>query len=389
MTRYHQSSKVRSKRVLICTWADLFNRRNLKTDDFLPIESAVKRARINTQVLYRRGQSHSLDAKAMVSPIAFHLYGAYKKFNPVRARQFIEHYIDKKMARAITGSELCVIFHGLRFPITSRRCRTLNIKTIGIATSCHPLYELKRLAAERSKFDNAPPSYQNVDVRTIDNLDYLITFSDFSAETYRNHSAIDRIRVADLTDLLKPMPHPVKKKSYQGNFLVSAGTGSLNKGLMYVLGIAHLLPSGTRLHIVGNYLGFSHAQDQKLREVTSTLNNVHFHEFMQPQQYQEFLETVDVYIQPSLSEGYGKVVLECIGRGIPVICSREGQACVRDGFNGIVVPSANQDAILTAVTKLHQETSLRDELIRNCYRTRPSGRLETEIFAVLRDCGLE
>ena len=69
----------------------------------------------------------------------------------------------------------------------------------------------------------------------------------------------------------------------------------------------------------------------------------------------EFYRNISVYIQPSVTEGFGIEVLEAMAYGRPVIVtSGVGAAdCVTDGVNGFIVPSRDPQAILEKLNWLY------------------------------------
>ena len=69
-------------------------------------------------------------------------------------------------------------------------------------------------------------------------------------------------------------------------------------------------------------------------------------------------------ILPSRTEGFGFPVLEAMERGVPVICSDAGSLPEVAGDAALLVTTGRADELTTAMLKLEQEPSLREELIR-------------------------
>ena len=65
----------------------------------------------------------------------------------------------------------------------------------------------------------------------------------------------------------------------------------------------------------------------------------------------EAMEAADVLVFPTLSDGFGLVVVEAFARGLPVIATdRAGAAeLVRDGENGLVIPAGDPAALREAL----------------------------------------
>lgn len=66
------------------------------------------------------------------------------------------------------------------------------------------------------------------------------------------------------------------------------------------------------------------------------------------------LQQLDLYVQPSLSEGQGIGVLEAMGAGCPVVASDTGglRELVRHGENGLLVPPADAAGLADAIAAL-------------------------------------
>jgi len=74
----------------------------------------------------------------------------------------------------------------------------------------------------------------------------------------------------------------------------------------------------------------------------------------------DLLHVMDIYALPSLNEGYGRVLIEAMSAGLPVVASSVGgvPSLIRDGVNGLLVPPAEPDALAAAVTRLAQSPDL-------------------------------
>jgi glycosyltransferase involved in cell wall biosynthesis len=61
----------------------------------------------------------------------------------------------------------------------------------------------------------------------------------------------------------------------------------------------------------------------------------------------DFYNNISVYVQPSVTEGFGIEVAEALSYGRPVICSNGAGACdlIENGINGFIVPKRDPKAI--------------------------------------------
>ena len=79
---------------------------------------------------------------------------------------------------------------------------------------------------------------------------------------------------------------------------------------------------------------------------------------------QELYATHDVFLFPSLIEGLPTVLLEAMASGMAVITTETCgmQDIVEDGHNGLLIPAANAGTIESAVLRLADSASLRQQL---------------------------
>lgn len=76
------------------------------------------------------------------------------------------------------------------------------------------------------------------------------------------------------------------------------------------------------------------------------------------------INALDIFVLPSLQEGFGYSLLEAMASGKPVVASSVGgtYAVVRDGENGFLVPSAKPQALAEGIRKLIEDDDLRVQM---------------------------
>lgn len=84
-----------------------------------------------------------------------------------------------------------------------------------------------------------------------------------------------------------------------------------------------------------------------------------------------FLNALDVFVQPSLSEAFSQVIMEAMGVALPVVATNVGGASevIESGENAILVEPNDIDAIADAVIKLASDDELRHRLGRTARET--------------------
>ena len=76
------------------------------------------------------------------------------------------------------------------------------------------------------------------------------------------------------------------------------------------------------------------------------------------------LQGLDIFVLPSLTEGYSVALLEACAAGLPIVATRVGGngEIVRHGFNGLLVPSGDVEALATALSTLLADEGARRSL---------------------------
>jgi glycosyltransferase involved in cell wall biosynthesis len=90
-----------------------------------------------------------------------------------------------------------------------------------------------------------------------------------------------------------------------------------------------------------------------------------------------YLAAADVLVAPSRNEGMGRVIVEAMSVGLPVVASRVGgiPSVVEDGRSGRLVPPENPQELSAALVALLRNASLRREY-------GDGGRLRAEMFSL-------
>ncbi|MDD5613711.1 MAG: glycosyltransferase family 4 protein [Candidatus Omnitrophica bacterium] len=79
------------------------------------------------------------------------------------------------------------------------------------------------------------------------------------------------------------------------------------------------------------------------------------------------VEGLDIFVQPSLMEGLGISILEALALNVPVVATNVGgiPEIIKDGYNGILVPPSNAQALADAFIRMQADNFLRDNLSKN------------------------
>jgi glycosyltransferase involved in cell wall biosynthesis len=101
-----------------------------------------------------------------------------------------------------------------------------------------------------------------------------------------------------------------------------------------------------------------------LRELPAEVRaRVHYAGFKTPAELPAVFAAADVFVLPSRHDGWGVVVNQALGAGLPVICSDAvgaGHDLVQSDVNGIVIPAGDTPALTLAMRRLAEDRTLRN-----------------------------
>jgi glycosyltransferase involved in cell wall biosynthesis len=130
------------------------------------------------------------------------------------------------------------------------------------------------------------------------------------------------------------------------------------KGVEYLIQAANMINAGNfKIIIVGD--GSEH------ESLISLANDLHLHEKVIftgfRQDVPDILEATDIFVLPSLSEGLPIALLEAMASGCACVVTNIGLP-IEHGKTGLVVPSANSEAIANAIEELLANPKLRYDI---------------------------
>lgn len=139
--------------------------------------------------------------------------------------------------------------------------------------------------------------------------------------------------------------------------IVYAGVLIPRKGVHHLLtAFSQLEQSTAQLHLVGHPENEAYAtQLQQQANDLGIADRVHFVGNVSQQGLADYFAKSRVMVLPSLSEGLGRVVVEAMLLGMPVIGSRVGGIpdMITDGENGFLAEPDDVDSLLDALRKIY------------------------------------
>jgi glycosyltransferase involved in cell wall biosynthesis len=130
----------------------------------------------------------------------------------------------------------------------------------------------------------------------------------------------------------------------------------------------HVFASAARL--AGKGFEFISAGSSGLRDsyAESVSDVVQMKGHLPQSEVYKLMESADVLVFPTLSDGFGIVQLEAMSAGLPVIATPPCGAVVRDGIDGFVVPTRNAHAIVNSLLRLSADEQLYGDMSQAALR---------------------
>ncbi len=173
---------------------------------------------------------------------------------------------------------------------------------------------------------------------------------------------------ADKISVAEPGTEAAPRAAGTGNpfQILAVGTVTPRKGYpVLIQALARLPHDNWRLDIVGS-LRLDGAEANRVREAilrTGLRERISLVGVVTPAELACAYHRADLFVMPSLYEGYGMVLAEAQARGLAIVCTTGGAAAdtVPEGA-AIKVPPGNVEALANAIRRALDEPSLRQSL---------------------------
>lgn len=209
--------------------------------------------------------------------------------------------------------------------------------------------------------DRAPQKYWDLWREEIAMADKIIVNSPWSARLLKE-AGVDAARLVEI-----PLVYEPSGSMEQGAGSVERRTGKRLKALFLgsvILrkGVGQLFEAIKMLKNEPVDFTFAGPIGVKIPDDISKLPNVRFLGPVDKATAERLYRKSDVFLFPTLSDGFGLTQLEALGYGLPVIASSHGGAVVQDRINGLVLPGVVPEAIAGAIMTLVRDRELLAQL---------------------------
>lgn len=256
---------------------------------------------------------------------------------------------------------LHVMVHGNSLKIIEKYKR-LGIPVIGEAVNAHPVVQREILSQEYSQYGLQYDYSQNREARMMqefDLCDYILVASSFVEQSFldRGYPKEKIIKIPyGIEKKAQHLPEHLLRTSEINILCVGAIT--FRKGQIYLLrAIQDLISEGypIQLTLVGSIDPLYHniIVQQGFEDIYTHVSHVDNAEMA------EFMSNFDLFVLPSIEDGFSVVIPEAISVGLPVITTRNNGAAdiVQNGINGWVVESNSVDQIKESILKTLESRS--------------------------------
>ena len=138
------------------------------------------------------------------------------------------------------------------------------------------------------------------------------------------------------------------------------GTVCLRKGIQYLVEAAKLLVSHPIEFLVGGSLEISASSRRE------SPRNIKFLGQVPRSQARTFYQQGDVFLLPTISDGFAMTQLEALAHGLPVIVTPNCGQVVEDGVTGFIVPPRNPEALAQALLRFVRDRTLAAKMAPQC-----------------------
>jgi glycosyltransferase involved in cell wall biosynthesis len=255
----------------------------------------------------------------------------------------------------------CDVFHGwgqmsLRQIRRAHRHGGLTIVEKG---SAHNLLQARLMEEEARRWNIKRPLTVTRAIRRalteIAETDFIAVQSEFAYRSYLESGVpVEKIVLIPLGVDVRRFSPPAERPTRRMFHVVFVGLVGLQKGVPDLLEAWRLaaLPDA-QLSLAG-VIG---SEMSTILERHTSLPNVHWLGHVADPV--PLLQSADVFILPSIQEGFGLATYEAMATALPVIVTTNAGASPQDGMHGFVVPIRDPAALADRLTILYRDLTLR------------------------------
>lgn len=203
----------------------------------------------------------------------------------------------------------------------------------------------------------------------------VINVSDYVIAPSRYIVKLNEKRFRDKT-LFWPIPFPLVTENHSCpkiGELLYVGTIEERKGIVLLINSLIWLKNNSKLHyrltIIGKIVDMTYYQNLKNLIDQNNLDVV-FEGYVTEEAKCDIFRHADIFVFPSLLEGYGMVLWEAMSYGLPIVCFNNSAMpySVSNGKNGYIVPNMDFKEFAKKIDLLSRDRETRNTIGNNSFK---------------------
>lgn len=276
-------------------------------------------------------------------------------FGPIPDYRLLDFY-DWQVSHSIPrGTDLFVGWSGASLRAI-RKAKAAGIPTLLVRGSTHALHQRDILLEEAEIWGTPAPDFDDrlmeKQLVEYDAADFIYNQTEYVKRTFTDRGVDgDRIVVVP-TGVNTDWFHPVEKEDDVFRVIFCGGL-SVRKGLPYLLdAFTRLDLPNSELWLIGPRTGDTDTILARYDSPRIQVKGV-YREWDLHKAYSQG----SMFCLPSIEEGLAMVQAQAMACGLPLVCTEAagGQAFVRDGEDGFVIPMRSADAIAEKISLFHAD----------------------------------
>jgi glycosyltransferase involved in cell wall biosynthesis len=309
----------------------------------------------------------------------------HRKFSEASHRTEIVWW-DRMVGVAISRADLVIGF-ATQSERTGRRAKSRGARFVLDRACPHVDFQEAIIQAESEKtgaaFTPQPAWFRDRQLAEYELAETILVPSLYTAKSFPEHLQ-QKLLIAPLLGRSRSPGTVRLTRNYPFTIGVLGGN-PLRKGYLYLLEAWQKLALPNARLLIRSSSDFS--AFPRLAELISSLKDVEFIEYVP--NIEEFYQTCDVFVLPSVDDGFGMALFEAMANGVPSIATRNCGASelLTDGVDGLVIDAGNTDQLAAAILSLYADEERRQAMAAagqaTVERVASSNLYETALFGLL------
>lgn len=279
-------------------------------------------------------------------------YLAAKKLNELNKKEVFDiiHFLDIHFAYNYKGNFLASLFQSFRQRLTADKNLPYHSSFLNLIQR-YVYYNFCRI----------------LEIISLKRADFFISASNATKKEFIKNYHIPSKKIKTIyigIPLNKKDSNQSKFKNKLGikkNEIVLLFVGFLNprKGIKYLIEAFNKIIQPAKLILIGKW---EKAYKNKILPLIKEKNKVIITGFLPDSYMHKYYSIADIFVLPSLLEGFGIPIIEAMHLGIPIIATNAGSLPEIVGEAGIITEKRSTESLLKAINNLIEDKNLREKI---------------------------